>query len=416
MPSSKEFLKKVTGSVMALLSADLLSFALMALFSIVYGRYFGEFNLGLYTNCFLVATFSRTLSELAYDLRIPREVAKAPELAGKIIIDSQRTKNLIWIVIVAPTAAIGYTIAGSWEFLPLLAWNYIYSVSATLKAALRGLGRMRTISKVETTGNIALYAFCFASLFLCPSLWLIFAFYGLAEAGKAFAYSRITGKINSRHESLVQLMRVPSGRAEICAAYREAVAQARLLGVNFSSVLQFRSSFLTIAWFSGNAMAGSFSAAMRFLTMLRIIPGAVLNTLLPEFSRRERPSNRAIVLVFAASLGAGAAISLGLFFSADFLMNLTFKFESSVPALKILSFSFIPVMLSNTIEALLIAGRHEKFIVASLILSAVLIFGGIVACPRSLVAISCTVVAGESFLALCYTAKLFRRYGAARQK
>jgi O-antigen/teichoic acid export membrane protein len=154
-----------------------------------------------------------------------------------------------------------------------------------------------------------------------------------------------------------------------------------------------------------NATAvGEFTAGMRFVTTLRVIPGAILNTLLPEFSNNNE--NKKYIkthLIFFIFL-FGFSISFLLWLIAEPLMMLTFGFESAIPVLKILAWGFVLTVCSFSCEAYLISQKKEKFVNFSLVIALIstLISALIYVPTYGAIGASISAIVGEAFLLIAY--------------
>jgi O-antigen/teichoic acid export membrane protein len=72
-------------------------------------------------------------------------------------------------------------------------------------------------------------------------------------------------------------------------------SQVKLVSINFFSMLQYRTPMLLLGLVSTQAAIGNYSAGMRFLTLLRVIPGAVFNALLPEYSKNPESTRKPLL-------------------------------------------------------------------------------------------------------------------------
>jgi O-antigen/teichoic acid export membrane protein len=403
---NKSFIKRFLESLTALLSADALPLILMALFSIVFGRTQGTEKFGLFSISFVVATITYAMVEAGYEFRISREVASNPESTRQLIEEAAHTRNAIFIVCLIPATGLGYLISDSFVFLILLGWAAARSASSGLKAALRGMGHMRAIAAVELRSTIILYLVNFSLIFFFPDLSLIFIMFFLTELYKSFDYHRKTAK-NSEIPPWSTLFRI---KLSALKDRKRLGHQFRLVSVNVLSVVHYRSAMIIIGSAGTASMVGIYSAGMRFLTFLRVIPGTSLNVLLPEYSS---PGNKKsdIRSGFMVAVASGAAISAGLWAAAPFLMSITFNYPEAVPVLKILAWSFLPIFINHTSEALLLSENRESAINRALSVSAVSIMtAAAVVVPRfGAVGAAWCALGGEILLFLIYTITIARK-------
>ena len=374
--SKKEFILKLFKSAGALLTADSAGLILSVVFSIILGRLYGKEFFGVYSLSFVMATMLRTITESGYDLRIPRETAENHENVYNLIEEAQLVKNSIWLISFVPFAVFGYLSIGGFDYIILLIYVIPLSMGSTYKSVLRGLGRMGIIAKIDAGLNMMMYAILITLLYFGkPEMFSIFIFFPCIEILKSIMFWNYLEKSTGISIPLyIRNWRFALSTASLIKIRKSFKSQLPLISVNFLSVWQFRSAMLAVGWAGTKSILGEYSAAQRFITFLRIIPGAILNTLLPEFSSgKQGEGDFRLLLSVLISLLIGLAVSLILTLLAEPFMMLTFRFESAIPVLRILSWSFIPVMISLTLESYLLANKRENSIIPSMIISSSLI-------------------------------------------
>ncbi|MDQ1267259.1 MAG: Oligosaccharide flippase family protein, partial [Bacteroidota bacterium] len=244
--------------------------------------------------------------------------------------------------------------------------------ASTYKAILRGLKLMNPIAIIESITNILMFAAGALVVFTYPSIALIFGIYFIFELFRsAFYYYYLKSGYEMIVPSFLKIMPISilMNLKKNISSYIDSntktikilfIEHFNLLAVNFLSVFQFRTPAFILGWIAANGEVGIFSAGQRFLTLLRVIPGAVLNAMLPEFASRKRSPGNALK-AFAISFLTGAAIALPLYFLSDILIRFTFDFKEAIPILQILSLTFPFVMSNHTLEAYLLACKRERF-------------------------------------------------------
>lgn len=406
MDDKGQSLGKLGKSVLALISTDALSLVLMVALSIFLGRTLGEEKFGIFSLSFVITAIFRTLIEAGYDIYIPRVVAAEPGRLADLLIESQTVKNITWAITLPAAVITGLTLTGGIEFLPLTLWLQFASVTSTLKSALRGLMRMDIILKYETAGNVLLYSLCFLAVFYYPILWLLFMLYPIIEIIKIlFLHYEISVRKKIHIPGILELFLFrfsKVSRVEGGNYFKKYYAQSGLTVINFLSSFQARISTMFLGWFSKPVFVGEFSAGLRFLTAMRIIPGAFLNTLLPELSSGRNKKNWAVLFVFPFIVGL--LISFILWYFAEPLINFTFGFSNAVAPLKILAWTFVFTILNHTLEAKLLSVKMEKWINLGLTLSIALI---LVLCIMLIPAFNSSgaawaAISGEAFLTVFY--------------
>lgn len=359
MKNNQNSVKSFLRSTSALLLTDAVSMILMVLFSIALARIVGEETFGLFSIMIVLSMVLRSLAEAGFDIQIPRVIAANKQDAVNFIIKSQRFKNTIWLYSLPIGLVVGIIQDVLLIVVILMIYNLAFIQFSTYKGFLRGIQRMDLIARIETGFNIIQYILLFAILFTFESLYLMFCIFAIVEFMKVVYCNKVI-RIN-----FIEIPKVPKLLFDIDFKIRkqEISDQSKLLGVTFFSVIQFRSPMLVLWGIGSASQLGVYSAAQRFLTMLRVIPGAIINALVPEASLlRSNKADNKFINVYSAIFVIGVLISGALYFASDILMELTFGFENASPVLAILSLSFIFVMLNSTTEAYLLAWEKENIV------------------------------------------------------
>jgi len=158
-----------------------------------------------------------------------------------------------------------------------------------------------------------------------------------------------------------------SAAAALKSFYHE---QGHVTLINILSSLLVRLPVLMLGWFGTNQAVGFFSAASRFTTAARILPGAFLHTILPQYTKRNAHAPRirmVLIATTAIAVAAGAALAL----SAPLLMHWTFTFQSSVAILQVLAVGFVFLSIKTVLEGFLLATHHEQMVTTVLALTAI---------------------------------------------
>jgi O-antigen/teichoic acid export membrane protein len=146
-------------------------------------------------------------------------------------------------------------------------------------------------------------------------------------------------------------------------ANKEERAQLTLFVV--LSALSTRLSLVWLAPAAGEAAAGFFSVAFRFMTAFRTIPGALLTSILPALGAgaHSRDSKNAMLWTLAASSVAAIACTLLAHPLVTFLWGP--RYLPAAEALRILSLCFPALVISHAAEASLLAKQQQKTVTAT---------------------------------------------------
>lgn len=387
------FLAKAIGT---LVSADAFSIIAAAAFSIVLARTLGKDALGLYALAFALLAILQTLINCGYELSLPRTISVKPHQLGALLREAQRMKLSLLLLAIAPTATL-IAVFGPDNDAYLLAFPILWlaprSFTATYAAAFRGLLHVKPIAVVESIVTGIAHAIAIVCVFAAPSLLTVFVIFSIGECAKAlWLHKRLRVHASQRlgvelpHMFALRRSAASQSIAEswprfwknknVLAFAATLKRQMPVSATQILSALSSRSAILLIEALSTTSAVGVFSAANRFLSALRVAPGALLNVLIPEFSKRSAAKrldgirNAALIV-----LPIGVAVSALLHTFAEPLIVFTFGpvFRESAVVLQTLGWTFCLVMINHVLEAFLLALRREKAVNIALTLQILLI-------------------------------------------
>ncbi|MFP4369550.1 MAG: oligosaccharide flippase family protein [Candidatus Kapaibacterium sp.] len=373
MMEKRKYLASIVSAVSKLLSAEGISLLLAMAFNIILGREIKEEAFGAYSLALIVAILMKTISEAGLEISIPRDINRPGADMKQSLFRGQEVKNTVWLMLILPFIPLMYFTTGIWSSLIMLLWVIPMNISFTYKAILRGKNRMGAIARYETVFNFIQYGAGITLVFLFPEIWIIFILFMTAELLKSLALYNYVRKYYSINVKYTALYKVNFGILKEKSFIKEHWS---LLSINLFSLLHYRMPLFAAGWFGTAAAAGLFSAALRFISLLRVLPGIVLNVMIPVFSVRRSSGERGYRgMVFGISAAVGIAISLALWMAAEPLMKHTFGFMKAVPVLKVLAWVYFPIMLNNTMEAWLLAEDRESEVNTGLFIALLVIFG-----------------------------------------
>ncbi len=383
-------------SVASLVSAESISFVLMIVFSILMARELGAGILGIFSFQLTLITVLRSLADLGCEISVPRDVSANPTTINQIIRTSQGIKTTMLSFMLLPVVLIAINGENS-EFAVLFAWTIIQTLTATIRATLRGIGEIKLQSVIEGCSHLLLSAVLILELYYLPGLFIFYLTFAVFELLKLIvllpiAHRKIAGFITGSLFSTTSLY-----------DFRSIKENLPLLGIQGFTILQYRSPLILSGIVAGSAGTGYYSAAMRFLTVLRIIPGAMFNTMLPEFSSKSKYRSAPLGVIAAAAV-IGIIISLVVFFSSEILIEWTFRFPEAITPLKILSFTFFFVIINQTLESFYLSGKRQGFVILNLIVSLIVtvITGLILFSYYNISGLAMAALAGEIVMTIAY--------------
>jgi O-antigen/teichoic acid export membrane protein len=413
------------------MTAEVIGIGAIVLFSVLAGRFAGKEWLATYSALFAFLSTLRPIIDCGFDIELPRSIADSSRVHAYKVIQtlefSHAVKILLWLTVGSPILlglawwnphlSLQVTLlAGFWLLLRTLTMSYA--------ATLRGLDIFSAIQRVESTIQIGVATVATIVLLLSSSLMLIVGCYILGELVRLQWYHYIIVRYckdslttdTKYHQTSVftipqtlitmsiSVIQHLSSVTGIRKAYKTARSQFSLTLTMLCSGLQARLSVLLLTWLISTEALGVYTAAFRFLTLLRILPGMVMTIMIPDFSRHATSFPK----LFRAALiacGIGSSIAFIMWFLADFMILLSFgtEYQEAVPVLQVLSMSMIAVMPAFVFEAWLLAQNYERFVILGLCISIIITGTAFITITDiSIFQSAMLVVAGESIICVGY--------------
>lgn len=402
------YYKKLISNFLNLVLGDAFFAILGVVFSIILANHLKEEGLGIFSLAFTIATLIRVFSEAGYELSILRDTSKSDiSTHADLISRTQVFKNFVLFFTLPFALIYGVFLFKDLSFIFLLIWNFPLLLNVTFRSYLKGTDKIKKLTQIEIFYSLILYSTLFINLLIFNSLSLIFLNYIFIELAKSiYLFRFISGLLPNKLPSLLYLLtpnlKNVNDTFVFCKKEFSERSQMSLMNILFS--FQFRSSLVLSGIFLNHNDLGLYSTGTRFLTFLRIIPGAILNLLIPEFSQQTTNKAKNLFSKILISFFIGIIISSILYFGADEIISLTFKFKQSVLVLQLICWAFTFIMIHITIEAYLISIHKEFYINLSLSISifTIIILSIILSFYYNLVGIIIAYLIGEIILAILY--------------
>jgi O-antigen/teichoic acid export membrane protein len=325
------------------------------LFSIILARVRGAEELGIFSFSMAQALLLQIFLEANFAITLPQEVARQ----GSVVEPLRRAQKAKWSLALLgfPVAALLTLVFGrSDAWMPTLAGCGVALVQSFVNsytAALHGLGRMTLLGIViAVTATLGALAGIVAVVVGMPLTGVILV-QGLVTAVTARGWLR---HLLQQREVLGRLVE-PEFVRQFWRGWRawrelwEVVRQRwHWIALGFLTLGFMRFGVLFLGWIGAPAaLLGAYSAAQRFVVLLRILPNAFFRVFLPMFARERQAFS--LRWAFAVSFGIGLPLAVGIQGLAPQLMELTFRIEEAVPLLQVMGWALPGVMLSHVVEA-----------------------------------------------------------------
>jgi O-antigen/teichoic acid export membrane protein len=371
------------------------------LFAFVMGRYYGAEYLGVYTFSTMLATMLWTFGESGYEIEIPREISRNKSRLQELVSNAQTFKIRLLIIGLPLFSIYGLVALGEWAFLLIMLWVFPASTNMTLRSVCRGLKLFELISKIEISVSFLLYASMFVVLWLTGQLWLVFAVLVTFEIFKTVLYYSSLNRIESSNLSVL----IPSKKElfSFKLALNTLRSRSGITFMNLLSIFQYRSALLILPLIVSNYMVGVYTVGIRFITILRLLPSAFNNVLLPEFSSENTSDNKRLLTKALTRISViTALIAIIIFVGAEPIIKYTFNITEAIIVLKIMIWAIVPMSLHQVIEAYLIASKKEANVSLSLLYTGIVVLIMTVAANLlyGIIGVACIFVFGEILLLL----------------
>ncbi|MFN9777154.1 MAG: oligosaccharide flippase family protein, partial [Candidatus Kapaibacterium sp.] len=356
-PTTAQSLRRFFAIGLSIALGDAFSLVSGAIFVITLARTSGADTLGVFSFTLALAGIAQTICDAGFDITLARSIGADAHKARPELHKAMRIKLLLCAAVLPCAAVIaGLKNSSALPFSLVMMADVLPSTLAyAYVCALRGLHHSNRAARIAALYNgipylaaavvVLLYSH---SLLLCAAALLagdILKLLHLRHVFEAVAPADSRENVNqhkNQHESQHQLhSQTAEGSSSAAAALKQFYQeQGHVTFINILSSLLVRLPVLMLGWFGTNQAVGFFSAASRFTTAARILPGAFLHTILPQYTKRNAHAPRirmVLIATTAVAVAAGAALAL----AAPLLMHWTFTFQSSIGILQVLALGFV---------------------------------------------------------------------------
>ncbi len=395
-PHSVHTVHRILRAIGTLFSVQAVTMTGGVVFQIILSRMHGAEVAGLFTKASATALLLAVIIDFGYEVTIPRSAQDGKISLPTMLREAQSIKNTLWalICLVMLLCLLAFTVLGA-EMAAratllctalYVVWILPRSYTMTYSAALRGRLYVQPIAIIENAVTAASYLaatvllFCdFAVVTLIAAVIMVLT---LAEIVKAvllrysLAQRLVIESSTSFHLPLTSFGADWSFLWNILALQRImktlASGNITLVLMQILATAEARLGIYALGMFSTDAAVGYYIAALRFLTVLRVLPGAVLTTLLPVFSERKIKHYRSgLSKGLAIALAFGIVVGIVVYLSAESLITVVYgaTFKAAIPVMRVLAWLFAAHLLTNILEAYLLAHHRETLVNAGLLVA-----------------------------------------------
>ncbi len=360
-------------SVGAFLLADGLGVVGAVVFSIVLARMRGAEELGLFSFSMAQGLLLQLVVEANFAITLPQEVART----GRIAAPLQQTQRAKWyLALVGVPLGLGLTLFLGREDAILstvaaFTVTLLHSWVGSYTAALHGLGQMTALGSIIAVSTVLGALGGIGAIVMGLPLPGVILVHGFGIALPMWIW---TGRLLRQREPDWSPWRMYLGEIvrEVCSVGWRQTACAVLstlrqrwywivLGILTIGYMRF--GVLLLGWVGAAAtVLGAYSAAQRFVVVLRMLPNAFFRVFLPQFTKR--PESFRVQWALGLSMVVGLPLAALLHATAPWLIELTFRIPEAVPMLQLMGWALPGVMLSHVAESYALTfSRYQRVVV-----------------------------------------------------
>ena len=345
-------------NVMALASAQLLTWAATSIIVFALPRYLGDTNLGKLTFAWGFTSIFGVLIGFGTPVWLTRAVARDPDAAPHLAFNALIVRlPIIAVAFGAATVvlrALNYPSSTQAVVYIALAWTSVSTCTSIVASALQGLERMTLLSAIGIVEKVLIVIFGVGALaFLGAGLneWALVVFGAgvvslLANTAYFWRIAGLSMRVDRRLWRALVTGGVPFLALSITASIYGGIDVTML-------------SLLT-----EDKVVGWYGAAYRLIGVPAFIPFALTTALLPGISRAwdagaDRAAGRVLEVAFVLTLPVALFLLVGAAPIIEFL-RYPREFNHSIVLLRILSVHVPLVALSMVITTVVIARNTEK--------------------------------------------------------
>jgi O-antigen/teichoic acid export membrane protein len=416
-PTTAQSLRRFFAIGLSIALGDAFSLVSGAIFVITLARTSGADTLGVFSFTLALAGIAQTICDAGFDITLARSIGADAHKARPELHKAMRIKLLLCAAVLPCAAVIaGLKNSSALPFSLVMMADVLPSTLAyAYVCALRGLHHSNRAARIAALYNgipylaaavvVLLYT---DSLLLCAAALLagdILKLLHLRHVFERVAPADLSEDMSQHQHHTPTAEGSSSAAAALKQFYQE---QGHVTIINILSSLLVRLPVLMLGWFGTNQAVGFFSAASRFTTAARILPGAFLHTILPQYTKRNAHAPRirmVLIATTAVAVAAGAALAL----AAPLLMHWTFTFQSSIGILQVLALGFVFLSIKTVLEGFLLATHHEQMVTTVLALTAIVAAGAyLLVASSSAMHVAVVSVASELVACIAFAIGLMR--------
>ncbi len=342
--------------------SNIINYAGMFIIAVMITRLAGTSELGEFTYIFAISSVLSVISEFGLSQLLIRKINSGRTETFSLIRNTNLFKFVLSVSCVLIALLVLFFINNeqiSLIYIAGLAVIIPRAYQSTYESAIRALMKQSMPALLKSINTFIQIILAYFILKTSGSLLGIFVIILVTETITALAFKISAAKI-WRSQKITFTKPLPF--SQVKPMIRESFP---FFGSNFLSLSIPRVVIIILGNLTSPASVGIFSAASRFSNGIGLVSGAIYNTIYPvmtdpstDDSTRYTIAKKFILYAFIT----GALIASLIYLFAETIIGITFKIPESVPVLKLMSFTVLPILVYSVIQPFLFSVNQEKYI------------------------------------------------------
>lgn len=360
----KHLTNKLLKDTLLVMSSNIINYAGMFVLAVMITRLTGINALGDFTYIFAISSILSVISEFGLSQLLIRKINSGRSSVFSLIRNVNIFRFFTSVICVIVTLLILALFSGKLVNLTYavgLAVIIPKTFQSTYEAAIRALMKQALPSVIKSINALIQITIAYFILSNNGTLLGLFIMMITMESLTAVIF-KLSAVYIWKKNGITFSRPVPFSFSGVYMLIKESFP---FFGISFLSLSIPRVIIIILGSITSQLSVGIFSAASRFVNGIGLISGALYNTFYPAMTNPETSVETRYSIAKKVTLYAfltGTVISFVIFFSAETLIELSFKIPAAVPLLKLMCFMVIPVLTCSMLQSYLLSQNCEKFI------------------------------------------------------
>lgn len=352
--------RRVAKNTAALVSAEVVSKALMFVFVVYLARMLGDVEFGKYSFAFAFTGIFSILTAMGLDPLFVREVAGDKRLAARYLggfLIIRVIASLVTLILIFVSINLMHYPHDTKNVVYLIGvYAVLNSIATLFKSLFQAFERMEYNAFIRVFDRVLLVIIC---------LILLFKGFGLFEVALAFLLVGAVVLITSYAVSASRFVK-PELKFDPVFIKSSVKAALPFMFTSVFGVIYFSIDTVMLSVMKGDAVVGWYNAPYQIIAALLFIPGMFMAAVYPLMSQYYKTSRETLVVVYEKSLKyltlAAVPLAVGTTVLADKFIILLYgpSYTNSIEILRLLIWCGALIFLNYMFSGLLAVIYQEK--------------------------------------------------------